>query len=136
MTDLETPSEFDDMLREENAVLFIFAEWSRPAMMRCLHVETWDRESFSLHAPKGTRIFRVHPHGFPHAHNWIYEQPKLQFHNAHGNLTCLSAVGTLVWLRSGVILDVERAFTTDMNELNRRTEMAFKQGEEELHSEQ
>lgn len=127
MTNVESAADFDAILKADNAVLFIYAEWSGPALERSEVVETWERESFAQHAPPDTRIFRVHPWGFPYAANWLYEQPALQFRNADGNLTCLSAPGTLVWLRAGAIVDVAKGFDTDLKELDRRTEIAFKQ---------
>jgi hypothetical protein len=125
MTDLETPADFTAMLNEVNAVLFIYADWSNPAMKRLELVKAWESGSFTLHAPAGTRLFSVQPWGFDHAHDWIYDQPQLQFRNADGNLTCLAAPGTLVWLRCGAIVDVEKRFSPDISELDRRTETAF-----------
>jgi hypothetical protein len=127
MIDVGTPADFEAILREKNAVLFVFAEWSSPAIQRSELVESWERSSFRLNSPPGSRIFRVQPWGLPYAHNWIYKQPELQFRNADGRLTCLAAVGTLVWLRSGIVVDVARAFALDLNEL---TAFATSQGKE------
>jgi hypothetical protein len=126
MTEIETATDFDAMLREEVVVLFIFAEWSPPAMKRNAVVEGWERSSFHLHAPSGTRLLRVQPWGLLYAHNWLYDQPALQFRNEDGNLTCLAACGTLAWLRSRAVVDVARGLPHDLEELNRRTAMAFR----------
>jgi hypothetical protein len=125
MIDVDTHVQWNAVLTEKNAVLFVYAEWSDPAMKRHAVVEAWEESSFTQHAPPGTRIFSVQPWGLIDAHHWIYEQPQLQFRNAEGNLTCLAACGSLVWLRSGVVANVVRRFSHDLVELDRLTEMAF-----------
>jgi hypothetical protein len=45
-----------------------------------------------------------------YAQNWLYQQPRLQYRNRDGNLTCRAACGALVWLRSGSVVEVARAF--------------------------
>jgi hypothetical protein len=126
MTDVDTQVDLNAVLKEKNAVLFIYAEWSDPAMKRHDVVKVWEESSFTPHALPGTRIFGVQPWGFIDACHWIYDQPQLQFRNADGNLTCLAAYGTLVWLRSGVVVNVVRRFSHDLVELDRLTEMVFK----------
>lgn len=125
ITEVTTTSEFKALLKERNVVLFIFGEWSGPAMSRFEFLERWEQESVALRDPPGTRLVAVQTHGFTDAADWLYDQPQLQFRNADGHLVCLAACGTLVWLCSGVIVHVGRAFRRDMAELDRRTRDAF-----------
>ncbi len=127
MKELLTAAEFDGVLRQPYAVLFIFAEWGAdlPALNGLL--EQWEATSLADHPPTGTGIYSVHPWGFRHAHDGIHAQPQLQFRNAGGGLICLSARGTLVWLLSGVAVGVERqVLTNTVDDLNRRTLAAFR----------
>jgi hypothetical protein len=125
MIDVTTKKAFTAVLREKAALLFIYAEWSKPSFARSELVEGWEQDTFRQHAPPGTCIYRVEPWGFLHADRWIYAQPKLQFRNTDGHLTCLAASGTMVWLRAGRVVNVAKGFGLDVHDLNRRTLAAF-----------
>jgi hypothetical protein len=126
MTEIDDEAGFDALLREPYAILLIYAEWTPSLEWITALLEGWEAASLHGHSPPGTRAFRVHPWGFAHAHDWIYRQPDLQFTTAEGHLTCLSASGTLVWLRAGKVVGVRRrVLQATAEELTRRTLEAF-----------
>jgi hypothetical protein len=127
LIDIATEAQFDSLVRQKHAVVLIFAEWTPQLESIVSLLEDWVDTSFGDDAPRGTEISRVAPWGFSCAHNWIYDQKPLQFRNSDGNLTCLAAMGTLVWLSSGTVVDVERKILDrSLNDLSSRTRRAFR----------
>ncbi len=91
MLTIKTKTDFDSMLKDEQAVLFTFYETKRSSISLGL-VEEWEREQ--LRQAGQLKIYRLDPDQNPYARDWLEEQA-----DSDGNME--RGFGSISWLKCG-----------------------------------
>ncbi len=94
---IKTEFAFQQILRADRALIFLDFAWSGQARLSAAVINEWERTSniWGVDCP----IFCVRPDELPAIHDWIKTR-KDQLRGEGG-------YGSLIWLRSGVIVDYE-----------------------------
>jgi hypothetical protein len=94
MTSITTKEQFDGLLREEQAVLFTFFDWSGQAHSSLRVFEEWEREWRALHSVAPVSFYRLDPDSYRESWDWLVEQ-------ARGSDGMEGGYGSVTWLRRG-----------------------------------
>jgi len=97
VTNVRTESEFAKILRADRAIVFIDFAWSGQARLSAAVIKEWERTSntWGLDCP----VYSVRPDEVPPVACWMKTQA--------AKLDGEGGYGSLIWLRSGVIVDYE-----------------------------
>ena len=113
---LSTDSEFAAVLSADRAILFVDSEWSVQSRLSAAVIEEWERNSnlWGLHYT----VFRVRPDDRGPVAAWMLDHAE--------QLAGEGGYGSLIWIRSGAIIDYEPyVLGAGLREISRRTQAAF-----------
>ena len=94
MVTITSRDEFDLLLRDEQAVLFTFFEWSGQAHASFRIFEEWKREWCESHQNAPVSFYCLDPDRYLDAGGWLVEQ-------ARGPDGMEGGFGSVTWLRRG-----------------------------------
>jgi hypothetical protein len=94
MTNITSKEQFERMLAEEQAVLFVFFDWSGQAVVSLRLFESWVQEWRLLHPELSVAFYRLDPDAHPDTWSWVGEQARSETDNERG-------FGSVTWLRRG-----------------------------------
>jgi hypothetical protein len=91
---ITTMEEFDSLLREEHAVLFVFFDWSGQAHISLRVFKEWEGEWRNSHPGLSVGFYRLDPDRYKDAGGWLSKQAR-EKDGAEGGC------GSVTWLRLG-----------------------------------
>ena len=116
---LSTDSDFEAILSADRAIVFVDFAWSGQSQLSTAVIREWERTShlWDLNCP----VHIVRPDDLRSFTEWM---------KAHGSqLKGEGGYGSLIWLRSGTIVDFEPYVVgAGLRAISRRTEAAFRRG--------
>jgi uncharacterized protein YbaR (Trm112 family) len=120
MKPIESPAEFDAVLRAVHALVFIDFEWSAQSRESRSVIERWEQDL----AGRGTKVdwavHRLAPDRQPYTWKWVAE------HALHALDSAADAAGAVLWLKSGaVVARVSSAASLGGTGLSRTTRRWF-----------
>jgi hypothetical protein len=121
MTNITSKEQFEHMLAEEQAVLFVFFDWSGQAVVSLRLFESWVQEWRGLRPDSSVASYRLDPDAHPDTWSWVGEQARSETDNEGG-------FGSVTWLRCGrSVAFVRYAAEVGKDELSRLTDEHFGQ---------
>ena len=115
MTSVSTRSEFERILEADRAIIFIEFDWSGQSRLSAAVVAEWERTANVWDLNE--LVFKIRPDELLVAADWMKEQGKISGEGGHGSL---------VWLRSGVVIDYEPYVVgAGLRDISQRTRVAF-----------
>jgi hypothetical protein len=118
MQPLSTDSKFEAILTADRAILFVEFVWSGQSQLSAAVIREWERTShaWGLNCP----VSIVRPDDLPSVTDWM-KAHRPQLKGEGGN-------GSLIWLRSGTIVDyVPYVVGAGLWDISRRTKVAFRE---------
>ena len=94
MTTITNKEEFDRMLANEQAVLFIFFDWSGQAVASLRLFESWMQKWRALHPGLAVSFYRLDPDEHSDTWSWVAAQARSENYSEGG-------YGSVTWLRRG-----------------------------------
>ncbi len=120
MQSVATEAEFAQVFRADHAIIFIDFAWSGQAWLSAAVIGEWERTSNVWGV--GCPVFKVRPDEQLVVATWMRAQGK--------KLGGEGGYGSLVWLRSGIIVDYEPYVVgAGLQDISRRTRFAFEKQE-------
>lgn len=119
MTNITSKEQFERMLADEQAVLFLFFDWSGQAVVSLRLFESWVQEWRGLHPESSVAFYRLDPDAHPDTWRWVGEQARSETDNERG-------FGSVTWIRRGrSVAFVRYAAQVGKDELSRLTDEHF-----------
>jgi len=94
MTTITTKEDFNTLLQDKQAVLFLFFDWSGQAHSSLRVFTEWELEWRASHPAASVGFYRLDPDRCTDSWNWIVE-------HAHGDEGMDAGFGSVPWLRQG-----------------------------------
>ena len=91
---ITSKEEFDALLRERQAILFVFFDWSGQAHDSLRMFEEWEREWSAENPGVSVSFYRLDPDPHPETWGWLAE-------NARGNEGREGGYGSASWILDG-----------------------------------
>jgi hypothetical protein len=113
---VESESEFARILQADRVILFIDFAWSGQARLSAALIQEWERTShlWGLNC----QVFRARPDDVTMVNAWMETHAE--------KLGGEGGYGSLIWLRSGMIVDYEPSvIAAGLRDISRRTQSAF-----------
>jgi hypothetical protein len=119
MTTITNKADFKRLLADEQAVLFVFFDWSGQAVVSLRLFELWIKEWLASHPEAPVNFYRLDPDAHPDTWTWLVGQARGETDNERG-------FGSVCWLRRGHSVGFVRyAAQVGKDELSRLTDEHF-----------
>jgi hypothetical protein len=121
MKTISSKEDFEKLLRESHAILFVWFVWSGQAYMSLALVEEWEQEWRVLHPDAAVGFYRLNPEEYAEKDYWKLLEDKVR-----SSKGIEGGGGSLTWLNNGTIVGfVSEARREGKDKLSSRTQEYF-----------